>query len=64
LITPELSKKVGWKNREVKWPESVEEVRKASDEQILEWYRFLPSPRADDKEKQSILLAICEELWR
>ena len=64
MITPQLSKKVGFEKRDVDWPKSVKEVRKASEEQILEWYRFLPTPRADDEEKQAILLAICEELWR
>lgn len=41
---PELSRQVGWRKRLVRWPRLEEVNEKTSDEQILVWQRFLPSP--------------------
>jgi hypothetical protein len=46
-ITPSLSKAVGWESREAAWPKSEEEIAKADDYRLLEWWRFLPSPIDD-----------------
>jgi len=54
-ITPEMSKKVGWKPRSVKWP-TLEEVETASDEELLTWHRFLPG--AKNREHLAIIGAI------
>lgn len=43
-ITPALSRQVGWDKRHVEWPKTIAEIYKASDYQLLVWYRFLPSP--------------------
>lgn len=56
-ITDDLSKKVGWFPRPVAWPFNLEEVEAATDQQLLEWYRFLSSPE-DDKEMAMINLII------
>ena len=60
-ITSELSKKVGWFPRPVRWPYDLNELESATDEQLLEWYRFLPSPQ-DDKEK-TLINRIIEKLF-
>jgi len=39
-----LSKEVGWNYRKVEWPKTTKEIDKATPYEILEWYRFLPSP--------------------
>jgi hypothetical protein len=61
MITKELSKKVGWFPRPVHWPYDLKEVDAASDEQLLEWYRFLPSP-VDEKER-ALINRIIERLF-
>ena len=44
-IDPAVSKAVGLDYRVVSWPSSVAAVYAASEYQILEWNRFLPSPQ-------------------
>jgi len=48
-IQAELSKRVGWYPRPVFWPDSMKELEAASDEQLLEWYRFLPGAQTDEQ---------------
>jgi len=48
LITPQLSKAVGWDDRIVKYP-TEEQVDNATDYQLLEWYRFLPCAESDEQ---------------
>lgn len=54
----DLSKAVGWDKRRVEWPESFEEIEQATDKQIFEWYRHLPSPI--DTRQIDLLSAIVE----
>jgi len=43
ILSPALSKQVGWNQpKELKWP-TMEQVMGATDEELLRWYRFLPS---------------------
>ena len=45
IITPALSKKVGWKiSITPRYPNNTDVVASASDELLLYWHRFLPSP--------------------
>lgn len=48
IITPQLSKEVGLKSRDVAYP-SLGQVEGASHFQLLEWHRFLPSPDTDER---------------
>lgn len=41
----ELSKKVGHSRPPSSYPKTKAEIRKASNEQILIWYRFCPTSR-------------------
>lgn len=51
IITPELSKKVGWEiSGSIPYPKLASVVT-ATDEQILRWYRFLPTPENWIQEK-------------
>lgn len=56
-ITPELSKRVGWDERIVKYP-TLEEVEKASDFRIVEWFRFLSPCRTP--EQKAVIDLLCE----
>ena len=42
-----MSKRIGWVRTGVKYPASEQEILEATEEQILIWYRFLPSPEND-----------------
>jgi len=57
----ELSRKVGWYPRPVAWPYNMAEVESASEEQLLEWYRFLPS--AEDENQKTMINRIIERLF-
>lgn len=60
MIDSKLSKIVGWdNNHKVFFPKNVEEVTAASDTQVLEWYRFLPS--AETKEELEMQNAVYDE---
>ncbi len=61
-INSAISKAVGWESRKVSFPKTAEEVRAASDEQVLEWHRFLPS--AETKEQREIQNVIWDEFVR
>ena len=50
-ITSTLSKRVGWARQLALYPKSMKEIKEASDEQLLIWHRFLPSPTSPDEEK-------------
>lgn len=58
-ITPELSKRVGWDERIVKYP-TLEEVERASDFKIVEWFRFLSPAR--NPEQIAVIDMLCELL--
>ena len=49
-ITPALSKAVGWDPQNVIYP-TLEQVNKASDLELLTWYRFLHSPVDEEQIK-------------
>lgn len=51
ILTPELSKKVGFQRRNVDWPKNMEEIDSASDEQIVIWHRFLCGSRTSTQAK-------------
>jgi len=55
IITPALSKAVGWWPRQLSYP-TLAEVEAATHCQILEWNRFLPSP--DTPERIGVINAI------
>ena len=57
----EISKKVGWFPRQVSWPYDFRELEAASDEQLLEWYRFLPS--AENEQQKAMISRIIEKLF-
>ncbi len=57
-----VSKRVGWYPRPVNWPYSMQEVEHADEEQLLEWYRFLPS--ATDNEQKTMITRIIEKLYK
>jgi len=58
MIDHLVSKEVGWEPRKVAWPK-IEDVHKASDKQVLEWYRFLPI--AQNLEQLKIINAVMDE---
>jgi len=57
----EISKSVGWFPRSVSWPFNMREVESAGYDQLLEWYRFLPS--AQNKEQMDMINHIIERLF-
>ena len=57
IITPELSKLVGWEHSIILEYPSVAEVINASDYALLLWYRFLTSPRTSFETKIINLIA-------
>ena len=51
IITPELSKRVGWdKPPHITYP-TFSLIVGATDWQLLMWYRFLPSPETESQRK-------------
>ena len=56
-----ISKNVGWFPRQVSWPYDTRELEAASDEQLLEWYRFLPS--AENEVQRAMISRIIEKLF-
>jgi hypothetical protein len=58
----EIEKRVGWYPRPVSWPFNMRQVESASEEQLLEWYRFLPS--AKDEVQAKMISRIIEILFR
>lgn len=61
MITPELSKTVGWDQRELNYP-SKSQVEYATDYRLLEWHRFLKSP--ENEEQIEITELIIDRLWK
>lgn len=59
MIDSHTSKEVGWKHRLVSWPTTYPEIKHASDKQILEWYRFLPT--ATTEEQRELIDKIMKE---
>lgn len=53
------SKNVGWEPRHVSYPKSEDAIKSATNEQVLEWHRFLPSPM--DEEQRRLLNAVTTE---
>jgi hypothetical protein len=47
----QLSRKVGWYPRPVSWPESMAAIEYAREDQLLEWYRFLPATKNENQMK-------------
>lgn len=62
IITPELSKQVGWEKRTTPAYPNLDQVNKASDYQLLVWYRFLQSPSSDNENEMKVMTRICERV--
>lgn len=60
IITPELSKAVGWERGMINNYPTLEAVNTASDYQLLVWYRFLLSPSTE--EEIQIMNRLCERM--
>ena len=60
IITPTLSKEVGWDKRTISYP-TLEQVKSCTSHyQLLIWYRFLTSP--ENKDQEQIITLICERV--
>ena len=57
----EINRSVGWFPRSVSWPFNMGEIESADYNQLLEWYRFLPS--SQNKEQMDMINRIIERLF-
>ena len=62
VITPELSKRVGWEGPAIENYPSIQEVEDSPEIQLLRWHRFLRSPK--DMREEEVINLIFDAVMR